>query len=56
MADRTTGRPVPQSEWSISDPERSATFAHRGPNYQVALPLGSPRGFQIQAPGYQLLS
>ena len=56
VADRTTGRPVPQSEWSISDPERSATVAHRGPNYQVALPLGSPRGFQIQAPGYQLLS
>ena len=56
VADRTTGRPVPQSEWSISDPERSATVAHRGPNYQVALPLGSPRGFQIQAPGYELLS
>ncbi len=56
VVDRATRRPVPQSEWSISDPERAATVAHRGPNYQVALPLGSPRGFQIQAPGYQLLS
>lgn len=56
VVDRTTRRPVSQSEWSISDPEHSATVAHRGPNYQVALPLGSPRGFQIQAPGYQLLS
>jgi outer membrane protein OmpA-like peptidoglycan-associated protein len=29
---------------------------HQGPSYQVALVEGSPRGFQIQAAGYQMLS
>lgn len=56
VSDRATGEPVSQSEWTISDPERNISFAHKGPNYQVALPLGSPLGFQIQAQGYQLLS
>lgn len=56
VADRSTGAPVASAEWKISDPERSDPVVHRGPSYQVALPQGSPRGFQVQAPGYQLLS
>lgn len=56
VADRATGKTVPQAQWSISSPEVFAPVSHQGPSYQVALPVGSPRGFQIQAPGYQLLS
>jgi outer membrane protein OmpA-like peptidoglycan-associated protein len=42
--------------WTIASPEGSAPVTHKGASYQVALPEGSPRGFQIQAAGYQLLS
>lgn len=56
VADRATGKTVPQAQWSISSPEVFVPVSHQGPSYQVALPVGSPRGFQIQAPGYQLLS
>ncbi len=56
VADQVTRQPVTTALWSISSPDGLVPAAHKGPSYQVALPEGSPRGFQIQAPGYQLLS
>lgn len=56
VADQTTRQPVASAVWTIASPEGSAPVTHKGASYQVALPEGSPRGFQIQAAGYQLLS
>ena len=56
VADRAKGSLIPDAKWKISDPEQAVVVDHQGPSYQVALVEGSPRGFQIQAAGYQMLS
>jgi outer membrane protein OmpA-like peptidoglycan-associated protein len=56
VADRAKGSLVSDAKWKISDPKQSSVVDHQGPSYQVALVEGSPRGFQIQAAGYQMLS
>ena len=56
VADRVKGGLVADAQWKISDFEQSRVLDHKGSSYQVALVEGSPRGFQIQAAGYQMLS